>query len=46
MLSAGFEPVIPVTKRPQTYALNREATGIGKPVLAARIKFLNIPNKI
>jgi hypothetical protein len=23
---AGFEPAIPATKRPQTYALDREAT--------------------
>jgi hypothetical protein len=28
--SAGFEPVIPATKRPQTYALDRAATGIGR----------------
>jgi hypothetical protein len=26
---AGFEPAIPVTKRPQTYALDPAATGIG-----------------
>jgi hypothetical protein len=26
----GFEPTIPATKRPQTYALDLEATGIGK----------------
>jgi hypothetical protein len=26
---AGFEPPIPATKRPQTYTLNRMATGIG-----------------
>jgi hypothetical protein len=30
MTSEGFEPVIPATKRPQTYALDRAATGIGK----------------
>jgi hypothetical protein len=29
MLSAGFEPEIPATKRPQTYSLVRTATGIG-----------------
>jgi hypothetical protein len=29
MPSAGFEPVIPATKRPQTYALDYAATGIG-----------------
>jgi hypothetical protein len=26
---AGFETAIPETKRPQTYALDRAATGIG-----------------
>jgi hypothetical protein len=26
---AGFDPATPATKRPQTYALDREATGIG-----------------
>jgi hypothetical protein len=26
---AGFEPATPATKRPQTYALDRTATGIG-----------------
>jgi hypothetical protein len=30
MLSAGFEPTIPATKRPETYALNQAATGIGR----------------
>jgi hypothetical protein len=29
MLSPEFEPAIPVTKRPQTYALDSAATGIG-----------------
>jgi hypothetical protein len=29
MLLAGFEPVIPVCERPQIYALDRAATGIG-----------------
>jgi hypothetical protein len=28
MLSAGFKPAIPGHERPQTYALNRTATGI------------------
>jgi hypothetical protein len=28
MPSAGFEPATPATKRPQTYALDRAATGI------------------
>jgi hypothetical protein len=30
MSSAGFEPMIPATKRPQTYALGGAATGIGQ----------------
>ena len=29
MSPAGFEPAIPVSERPQTYALDRAATGIG-----------------
>jgi hypothetical protein len=29
MPSAELEPAIPATKRPQTYALDRAATGIG-----------------
>jgi hypothetical protein len=29
MHRAGFETAIPATKRPQTYALDRAATGIG-----------------
>jgi len=28
MLSAGLEPAIPVTDRPQTYSLDRTSTGI------------------
>jgi hypothetical protein len=30
MPSAGFVPATPATKRPQTYALDRAATGIGQ----------------
>jgi hypothetical protein len=30
MPSEGFEPEIPVGDRPQTHALDRSATGIGK----------------
>jgi hypothetical protein len=29
MPRAGFEPTTPATKRPQTYPLDRAATGIG-----------------
>jgi hypothetical protein len=32
MLPAGFEPSLPATKRPQTYALDCAATGIGRPM--------------
>jgi hypothetical protein len=32
MPRAGFEPATPATKRPQTYALDRAATGIGVAV--------------
>jgi hypothetical protein len=31
MLRAVFEPATPATKLPQTYALDRAATGIGSP---------------
>jgi hypothetical protein len=30
MSPAGFEPAIPAGERPQTYSLDRGATGIGK----------------
>jgi hypothetical protein len=30
----GFEPAIPASERPQTHALDRAATGIGKFHLA------------
>jgi hypothetical protein len=33
MPSAGLEPVIPATKRPQTYALDRAVTGIGSLIV-------------
>jgi hypothetical protein len=32
MPRAGFEPAIPTTKRPQTYALDSAATGIDMQV--------------
>jgi hypothetical protein len=38
MSSEGFEPAIPANKRPQTYALDRAATGIGVEVIT-NIKF-------
>jgi hypothetical protein len=38
MSQAGFEPAIPVTKRPQTYVLDRVATGIGKESLTATVQ--------
>jgi hypothetical protein len=33
MPQAGFEPKIPATKRPQTYTLDRAATGIDNPAV-------------
>jgi hypothetical protein len=47
MLSAGFEPTIPASKRPQTHASDRAATGIGfKPfhtykILGIFVKFVH-----
>jgi len=32
MLSAGFEPEISASERPQTHGLDRAATGIGIPI--------------
>jgi hypothetical protein len=37
MSRAGFESAIPATKRPQTYTLDRVATGISFDVLTASI---------
>jgi hypothetical protein len=34
---AGFEPTIPATERPQTHALDREATGIGIDFMLQRL---------
>ena len=33
MPAAGFEPAIPTSERPQTHALDRAATGIGRPTV-------------
>jgi len=33
MTTVGFEPTISAGERPQTYALDRAATGIGKKYL-------------
>jgi hypothetical protein len=35
-----FEPAIPATKRPQTYALDREATRIGLKEQVCMFKFI------
>jgi hypothetical protein len=35
MSPVGFEPTIPESARPQTYALDRMATGIGTNISAA-----------
>jgi hypothetical protein len=45
MPSAGFEPVVPASERPQTYALDRAAIGIGDQELS-RLKRLVLPNSI
>jgi hypothetical protein len=39
MLSAGFETAAPATKRPQTYALDRAATGIEQYSKVGREKY-------
>jgi hypothetical protein len=39
MPRAGFEPVTPATKRPQTYSLGLAATGIGKKHVTALEKY-------
>ena len=36
MPPAGFEPTILACERPQTYALDRAATGTGRQILAGR----------
>jgi hypothetical protein len=41
MPSAGFEPAIPATKQPQTYALDRAGTEIGSDVVY-QIKMLSL----
>jgi hypothetical protein len=40
MLPAGFEPAVPSSERPQTNALDREATGIGNFFLIVNIKII------
>ena len=35
MLHAGFEPTIPASERPQTYALDSAATGTGRSLLGS-----------
>jgi len=39
MPPAGFKPTIPASRRPQTHALDRAATDIGKEGCNTRIKF-------
>jgi len=45
MPSSGFEPAVPASERPQTYALERAATGIGDQELP-RLKRLALLNSI
>jgi hypothetical protein len=42
MTSAGFEQAIPATKRPQTYALDRAATGTGE-IISITLQYLYRP---
>jgi hypothetical protein len=42
MSRAGFELAIPATKRPQTYVLDRSATGIGFPRISLNNYFLKV----
>jgi hypothetical protein len=37
MSRAGYEPASPATKRPQTYALDRAATGLGRVYIHTNI---------
>jgi len=37
MLPAGFEPIIPTSERPETKALDRASTGIGKAVFVLQM---------
>ena len=40
MHPVGFEPTTSAGERPQTYALDRSATGTGMPLLNANVKLL------
>jgi hypothetical protein len=42
----GFEPAIPATKRPQTYALDRAATGIGETKPPKWIKGVTLMHQV
>ena len=46
----GFEPTIPAGERPQTYALDRAATGIAfiskKPVIVKTVHFVDVTNAV
>jgi hypothetical protein len=42
MPPVGFEPAIPASKRPQTYALDRAANGIGALPLLLQL-FIELP---
>ena len=44
-LSAGFKPAVPAVERPQTYALDRTAAGVGDSSLSQERKFLIHPVK-
>jgi hypothetical protein len=42
MPPSGFEPAIPASERPQTHALDRAATGIGRKTLYPPLRYLTV----
>ena len=46
MPPVGFEPTIPAGERPQTYALDRAATGTGILELYVQLFWTNIAYKV
>ena len=45
MPPAGFEPTIPASEQPQTHALDRAATGIGKFIFMPVYRPINLSDK-
>ena len=46
MAPVGFEPTISAGERPQTYALDRAATGTGKSDISKNYKFSVIKSQL